>query len=139
MNLSASTTSPAHEQGTVDAMNNPTPQRFRKSVAFQSKKTVKVKLRIGSQVEVFSVSKNKWIDGKLTGIKKNLIRVAYGKGFSTEKWLRANSKQFRPKLDMLDDATNQKAKNGHYSIDNDEDSKVGTFVPSQPPSPDSPP
>lgn len=62
-----------------DEMNNPTPRRVRQSVALQQNKQVKVKLRIGSPVEVFSVSANQWIDGKLTGIKKGLIRVAYGK------------------------------------------------------------
>ena len=133
-----------------DQYNNPTPQRFRKSVAFRNdtkKQQLKIKLRIGSAVEVFSVSKNRWIDGKLTGIKKDLIRVAYGQGFTTEKWLRANSKQFRPKLDYVDAAvekqksqktSSSKPKSKHkrnisamhgYEVDSDEESKAGTYIP----------
>jgi len=83
------------------------PPRYRQSVALQQNKQIKVKLRIGSPVEVFSVSNNQWIDGKLTGIKKGLIRVAYGKTLDMEKWLRSDSKQFRPKLDMVDAAYSQ--------------------------------
>ncbi len=145
---SSTSVAEVEKTGELDAMNNPTEQRCRESVAFTQKKQVKVKLRIGSPVEVYSVSKNRWIDGELRGIKKDLIKVAYGKGFTTEKWLRANSKQFRPKLDMVDAAIHRKntvvptkkhdyTKNHSvYSIDSDEES-VGTHIPAPmlPPAP----
>eukprot|EP01083_Nonionella_stella_P160221 523513_1 len=109
----------------------PPPLMNRKSIALQKKEPVKVKLRIGSAVEVFSVSNDRWIPGKLMQIKKGLIRVGYGKDFGTEKWLRANSKQFRPRLDKVDEALERKqdGQGSHdYSINNNDGSYGGQYL-----------
>eukprot|EP01083_Nonionella_stella_P013662 38417_1 len=75
--------------------------QIKNEIQSRPKRKIKVKLHIGSAVEVYSLSNKRWINGKIIELKKDLIRIAYGKHFETKKWLKANSKQFRPKLDTI--------------------------------------
>eukprot|EP01084_Bolivina_argentea_P075512 136890_1 len=77
-------------------------QSLKNSIAFKTKSPLKVKIHVGSPVEVYSMSQNGWINGKVTKIKNNLVKIAYGEVFALEKWLNADSNQYRAKLDIVD-------------------------------------
>eukprot|EP01083_Nonionella_stella_P174924 607707_1 len=117
-------------EGTIIKMRNKlicigygTQEQTKKWLELTSKhyrpKQVSVQLCVGSPVEVYSLSNDGWIDGRLVAIKNDLIRVAYGKGLKTQKWLYCDSKQIRPKRDMLDHLYNARNRvvpsGGHLS------------------------
>ncbi|ETO29826.1 hypothetical protein RFI_07293, partial [Reticulomyxa filosa] len=57
-----------------------------------------LKLKVGTMVEVFSSTKQEWVEGKIDKIKGDLLCVVYENKL---KWLKKNSKQLRPKQQDL--------------------------------------
>lgn len=65
------------------------------------KQKIKLKLKIGAVVDIYSASKQDWIEGVIKEIKGDLICIVYGRKM---KWLKKNSRQLRPKQQMVSDA-----------------------------------
>eukprot|EP01084_Bolivina_argentea_P056421 103276_1 len=64
-------------------------------------KHIKVKLKIGTCVDIFSASKKQWLEGSVIEIKGDTICILYGK---RKKWLHKKSKNWRPKQQMVQKA-----------------------------------
>merc|ERR1712130_722085 len=62
---------------------------------------IKLKLRVGTVVDIYSSSRQDWVEGIIKEIKGDLICIVYGKHM---KWLKKNSRQLRPKAQQVKDA-----------------------------------
>eukprot|EP01084_Bolivina_argentea_P180155 311230_1 len=65
------------------------------------KKHVKLKIKIGTPVDIYSASRKQWVEGKIKEIKGDTLCILYGKKM---KWLHKTSKNFRPKQQLIADA-----------------------------------
>ena len=94
-----------------------------------SSNKVKVKLRIGGFVDVYSSSKQEWIEGKIEKIKGDLLCVVYGKHM---KWLRKTSKQLRVRPDTIEEATvaAQQSENKKQNMQNHFQNPSEKYLPS---------
>jgi len=63
-------------------------------------KKVKLKIKKGTKVDIFSASKDQWLEGEITEIKGDTLCVQYGKKM---KWLKTNSKHLKFRRALLDD------------------------------------
>eukprot|EP01083_Nonionella_stella_P022201 61413_1 len=59
---------------------------------------IKLKLRVGTVVDIYSSSRQDWVEGIIKEIKGDLICIVYGKHM---KWLKKNSRQLRPKAQQV--------------------------------------
>jgi len=59
---------------------------------------IKLKLRVGTVVDIYSSSRQDWVEGIIKEIKGDLICIVYGKHM---KWLKKNSRQLRPKANQV--------------------------------------
>eukprot|EP01084_Bolivina_argentea_P142512 250366_1 len=69
--------------------------------AKQNRQKVKLKLKVGYTVDIYSASKNLWLEGVIKEIKGDVLCVVYGKKM---KWLKKDSKQLRPKAQLIKQA-----------------------------------
>merc|ERR1712087_905122 len=65
---------------------------------------IKLKLRVGTVVDIYSSSRQDWVEGIIKEIKGDLICIVYGKHM---KWLKKNSRQLRPKAESVKAALQQ--------------------------------
>ena len=68
---------------------------------------IRLKLHIGTEVDIYSSTRQDWVEGIIKEIKGDLICVVYGKQM---KWLKKNSRQIRPKQQQVFQAIEQQHK-----------------------------
>ena len=64
----------------------------------EKKQKIKLKLRVGTTVDIYSSSRQDWMEGIIKEIKGDLLCIVYGKHM---KWLKKNSRQLRPKPEKI--------------------------------------
>ena len=67
----------------------------------QRKQKVKLKLKIGYSVDIYSASKEKWVEGVIKEIKGDVLCVVYGRKM---KWLKKDSKQLSLRAQQIKQA-----------------------------------
>eukprot|EP01083_Nonionella_stella_P008787 25391_1 len=58
---------------------------------------IKVKLKVGSAVDVYSASRKKWTPGVVNEIQGDALCLLYANG-KKKKWVKKDSSTFRPKI-----------------------------------------
>ena len=76
----------------------------KEEAAKQNRQKLKLKLKVGYTVDIYSASKKLWVEGVIKEIKGDVLCVVYGKKM---KWLKKDSKQLRPKQQLVRQAANQ--------------------------------
>lgn len=76
----------------------------KEEAAKQNRQKIKLKLKVGYTVDIYSASKKIWAEGTIKEIKGDVLCVVYGKKM---KWLKKDSKQLRPKQQLVNQAVNQ--------------------------------
>eukprot|EP00486_Rosalina_sp_Unknown_P004709 CAMPEP_0201570602 /NCGR_PEP_ID=MMETSP0190_2-20130828/12917_1 /ASSEMBLY_ACC=CAM_ASM_000263 /TAXON_ID=37353 /ORGANISM="Rosalina sp." /LENGTH=182 /DNA_ID=CAMNT_0047994291 /DNA_START=235 /DNA_END=783 /DNA_ORIENTATION=+ len=76
----------------------------KEEAAKQNRQKIKLKLKVGYTVDIYSASKKLWAEGVIKEIKGDVLCVVYGKKM---KWLKKDSKQLRPKQQLVQQAVNQ--------------------------------
>ena len=76
----------------------------KEEAAKQMRHKIKLKLKVGFTVDIYSASKKLWVEGIIKEIKGDVLCVVYGKKM---KWLKKDSKQLRPKAQLVKQAVNQ--------------------------------
>ena len=75
----------------------------KEEAAKQNRQKIKLKLKVGYTVDIYSASKKLWAEGVIKEIKGDVLCVVYGKKM---KWLKKDSKQLRPKQQLVNQAVN---------------------------------
>eukprot|EP00484_Ammonia_sp_Unknown_P027749 CAMPEP_0197040096 /NCGR_PEP_ID=MMETSP1384-20130603/16838_1 /TAXON_ID=29189 /ORGANISM="Ammonia sp." /LENGTH=236 /DNA_ID=CAMNT_0042470789 /DNA_START=22 /DNA_END=732 /DNA_ORIENTATION=- len=65
----------------------------------KSRQKTKVRLKVGSTVDIWSASKNQWVEGSIKEIRGDTLCVIYNNGRKM-KWLKKNSKQLRARAEQ---------------------------------------
>jgi len=96
---------------------------------------IKLKLRVGTVVDIYSSSRQDWVEGIIKEIKGDLICIVYGKHM---KWLKKNSRQLRPKAESVKAAL-QQSELEQKEKQNNSNEQQQQQQPQQPQSEDAPP